>query len=59
MSLKKALSHIRKDSRKSRSPILCQWGNRGFVQVLAICSAQVPAGRRINFEDLALQVKQF
>ena len=46
------------DSRKSLSPLLCQWGYRDFVQVLsAICSVQVPAGRRINFEDLAFASK--
>ena len=34
--------------------MLCQWGCRDCVQVLAICSVQVPAGRQINFESLAL-----
>ena len=46
-----------KDSRKSPSPMLCQWGYRDIVQVLAISSAQVPAGRRINFEGLAFASK--
>ena len=52
-----------KDSYKSLSPMLCQWNYRDFVQVLAIkalktktrlaiCSKQVLAGRRINFESL-------
>ena len=41
------------DYHKSRSPMLCQWDYRDFVQVLAICSEQVLAGRRINFEGLA------
>ena len=43
----------RKGSYKSRNPMLCQWGYRVFVQVLAICSKQVLAGRRINSEGLA------
>ena len=42
-----------KDSRKSPSPMLCQWGYRAIVQVLAMSSAKVPAGRGINFEGLA------
>ena len=46
-----------KDSRKSPSPMLCQWGYRDIVQVLAISSAQVPAGRRINFGGLAFASK--
>ena len=29
-------------------------GARSCVQVLAICTEQVPAGRRVNFEGLAL-----
>ena len=33
--------------------MLCQWDYRDFVQVLAICSEQVLAGRRINSEGLA------
>ena len=37
--------------------MLCQWGYRDFVQVLAICSAQVAAGRRINYEGLAFASK--
>ena len=45
-----------KDSRKSPSPMLCQWGYRD-LQVLAICLAQVLAGRRINFEGLAFAGK--
>ena len=32
-------------------------GYRDFVQVLPICSVQVPAGRRINFEGLAFARK--
>ena len=37
--------------------MLCQWGYRDFVQVLAICTEQVPAGRRINFEGQAFASK--
>ena len=37
--------------------MLCQWGYRDFVQVLASCSEQVLAGRRINFEGLAFACK--
>ena len=36
--------------------MLCQWGYRD-LQVLAICLAQVLAGRRINFEGLAFASK--
>ena len=39
--------------------MLCQWGYRDFVQVLAICSVQVPAGRWINFEGLAFESNTF
>ena len=46
-----------KASRKSPSPMLCQRGYRDIVQVLAISSAQVPVGRRINFEFLAFASK--
>ena len=45
------------DSRKSLSPMLCQWGYRNIVQVPAISSAQVPSGRRINFDGLAFATK--
>ena len=37
--------------------MLCQCGYRDFVQALAICSAQVPAGGRINLEGLAFARK--
>ena len=39
--------------------MLWQWGYRDFVQVLAICSAQVPASRWINFKAWHLQGRQF
>ena len=45
------------DSRNSPSPMLCQWGYRDIMQVLAISSAQVPAGRWSNFESLAFASK--
>ena len=41
----------------SLSPMLCQWGHRNFMQVIAICSVQVTAGRRISFEGLAFASK--
>ena len=37
--------------------MLCQWGYRDLLQVLTICSVQVLAGRRINFECLAFASK--
>ena len=36
---------------------MCQWGYRDSVEVLGICSVQVPAGRRSNFEGLAFTSK--
>ena len=37
--------------------MLCQWGYRDLLQVLAICLAQVLAGRQINFDGLAFASK--
>ena len=42
---------------RSPSPMLCQWGYRDLLQVLAICLGQVLAGRQINFEGLAFASK--
>ena len=38
-------------------PNVMSWSYRDFVQVLAICSVQVPAGRRIHYECLAFASK--
>ena len=37
--------------------MMCHWGYRDAVEVLGICSVQVPAGRRSNFEGLAFTSK--
>ena len=37
--------------------MLYQWGYRDFVELLAICLAQVLAGTQINFEGLAFASK--